>query len=67
MVHATRLETPLQEPPRNTTTRTGAARVCLEPEHAALQQRAAGEAPLHEAARVCLLMRVGVEQANTPS
>jgi hypothetical protein len=34
-------------------------------EHAALQQRAAVEAPLHEAPHVCLLMHVGVAQAST--
>ena len=31
----------------------------------ALQQRAAGEAPLHEAAQVCLLMHVAAAQART--
>ena len=30
-----------------------------------LQQRAAGEAALHEAAHVCLLMHVGAAQART--
>ena len=30
-----------------------------------LQQRAAGEAPLHEPAHVCLLMHVGAAQART--
>jgi hypothetical protein len=35
-------------------------------EHAALQQREASAAPLDEAARVCLLMHVGVAQASTP-
>jgi hypothetical protein len=30
-----------------------------------LQQRAAGEAPLHEPPHVCLLMHVGAAQANT--
>jgi hypothetical protein len=37
-------------------------------EHASmvlLQQRAAGEAPLHEPPHVCLLMHVGAGQANT--
>jgi hypothetical protein len=32
-----------------------------------LQQRAAGEAPLDQAAHVCLLMHVGAAQANSPS
>jgi len=35
-------------------------------EHDVLQQRAAGEAPLHEAAHVCVLMHVGAAQARTP-
>ena len=30
-----------------------------------LQQRAAGEAPPHEPAHVCLLMHVGAAQANS--
>ena len=30
-----------------------------------MQQRAAGEAPLHELSDVCLLMLVGVAQANS--
>jgi len=30
-----------------------------------LQQRAAGEAPLHEAPHVCVLMHIGASQANT--
>ncbi len=30
-----------------------------------LQQRAAGEAPLHELPHVCLLMHVGAAQAHT--
>ena len=34
-------------------------------EHAALQQRAASAAPLHQAACVCLLIHVGVAQAST--
>jgi hypothetical protein len=34
-------------------------------EHRVSQQRAAGEAPLHEPAHVCLLMHVGAVQANT--
>ncbi len=35
-------------------------------EHDVLQQRAAGEAPLEEAAaRVCVLMHVGAAQART--
>jgi hypothetical protein len=34
-------------------------------ERAALQQRASSAAPLDQAARVCLLMHVGVEQANS--
>jgi hypothetical protein len=34
-------------------------------EHGVLQQRAAGEAPLHEPPHVCLLIHVGVAQANT--
>ena len=37
-------------------------------EHASivfLQQRAAGEAPLHEPAHVCLLMHVGAGQARS--
>ncbi len=34
-------------------------------EHGVLQQRAAGEAALHEPPRVCLLMHVGVAQART--
>ncbi len=34
-------------------------------EHGVLQQRAAGEAPLHEPPHVCLLIHVGVVQANT--
>ena len=34
-------------------------------EHGVLQQRAAGEAPLHEPPRVCLLMHVGAAQART--
>ena len=34
-------------------------------EHAVLQQRAAGAAPLDEAADVCVLMHVSVPQANT--
>ncbi len=37
-------------------------------EHAVLQQRAAGEAPLEEAAaHVCVLMHVGAAQAPTPT
>jgi hypothetical protein len=35
-------------------------------EHGVLQQRAAGEAPLREAAHVCVLMHVGAAQARTP-
>jgi hypothetical protein len=35
-------------------------------EHGVLQQRAAGEAPLEEAAHVCVLMHVGAAQARTP-
>ncbi len=35
-------------------------------EHGVLQQRAAGEAPLHEPAHVCVLMHVGAAQARTP-
>jgi hypothetical protein len=34
-------------------------------EHGVLQQRAAGEAPLHEPPHVCLLMHVGAAQART--
>jgi hypothetical protein len=34
-------------------------------EHGVLQQRAAGEAPLHEPPHVCLLIHVGVVQAPT--
>ncbi len=34
-------------------------------EHGVLQQRAAGEAPLHEPPHVCLLMHVGAAQAHT--
>jgi hypothetical protein len=34
-------------------------------EHGVLQQRAAGEAALHEPPHVCLLMHVDVAQANT--
>jgi hypothetical protein len=34
-------------------------------QHGALQQRAAGAAPLGEAVGVCVLMHVGVGQANT--
>jgi hypothetical protein len=34
-------------------------------EHGVLQQRAAGEAPLHEPPHVCVLMHVGAVQANT--
>ncbi len=34
-------------------------------EHDMLQQRAAGEAPLHEPPHVCLLMHVGAAQART--
>jgi hypothetical protein len=34
-------------------------------EHGVLQQRAVGEAPLHEPAHVCLLMHVGAAQACT--
>ena len=34
-------------------------------EHGVLQQRAAGEASLHEPPHVCLLMHVGAAQANT--
>jgi hypothetical protein len=34
-------------------------------EHDVLQQRAAGEAPLHEPPHVCLLMHVGAAQAST--
>ncbi len=34
-------------------------------EHVVLQQRAAGEAPLHEPPHVCLLMHVGAAQART--
>jgi hypothetical protein len=32
-----------------------------------LQQRAAGEAPLHEPPHVCVLMHVGAAQARTRS
>ena len=36
-------------------------------EHCVLQQRAAGEAPIEEAAaHVCVLMHVGAAQARTP-
>jgi hypothetical protein len=35
-------------------------------EHGVLQQRAAGEAPLHEPLHVCLLIHVGAAQAHTP-
>jgi hypothetical protein len=34
-------------------------------EHSALQERAASAAPLDEPARVCVLMHVGVAQANS--
>jgi hypothetical protein len=34
-------------------------------EHCVLQQRAAGEAALHEPPHVCLLMHVGAAQART--
>jgi hypothetical protein len=34
-------------------------------EHGVLQQRPAGQAPLHEAPSVCLLMHVGAAQART--
>ncbi len=34
-------------------------------EHGVLQQRAAGEAALHEPPHVCLLMHVGAAQART--
>ncbi len=34
-------------------------------EHGVLQQRAAGEAPLHEPPHVCLLIHVGATQART--
>ncbi len=34
-------------------------------EHGVLQQRAAGEAPLHEPSHVCVLMHVGAAQART--
>jgi hypothetical protein len=34
-------------------------------EHGVLQQRAAREAPLHEAPHVCVLMHVGAAQART--
>jgi hypothetical protein len=34
-------------------------------EHGVLQERAAGEAPLHEPAHACLLMHVGAAQATT--
>ena len=34
-------------------------------EHGVLQQRAAGEAPLHDPAHVCVLMDVGAAQART--
>jgi hypothetical protein len=34
-------------------------------EHGVLQQRAAGEAALHEPTHVCLLMHVGAAQART--
>ena len=34
-------------------------------EHGVLQQRAAGEAPLHEPPHVCQLMHVGAAQART--
>jgi hypothetical protein len=34
-------------------------------EHGGLQQRAAGEAPLHGAPHVCLLMHVDAAQART--
>jgi hypothetical protein len=35
-------------------------------EHGVLQQRAAGEAALHEVSHVCVLMHVGAAQARTP-
>jgi hypothetical protein len=35
-------------------------------ENGVLQQRAAGEAPLDEAAHVCVLIHVGATQARTP-
>jgi hypothetical protein len=34
-------------------------------EHVVLQQRAAGEAPLHDPPDVCVLMHVGAAQART--
>jgi hypothetical protein len=34
-------------------------------EHGVLQQRPAGQAPLHEPPHVCLLMHVGAAQAGT--
>jgi hypothetical protein len=34
-------------------------------EHGVLQQRAAGEAPLHDPSHVCLLIHVGAAQART--
>ncbi len=34
-------------------------------EHGVLQQKAAGEAPLHEPPHVCLMMHVGAAQAST--
>ena len=36
-------------------------------EHGVLQQRAVGKAPLDHETHVCLLMHVGVAQANSPS
>ena len=36
-------------------------------EHGVLQERAAGEAALHEPPHVCLLMHVGAAQARTPT
>jgi hypothetical protein len=35
-------------------------------EHGVLQQRAAGEAPLHEPPHVCLLIHVAPAQASSP-
>ena len=40
--------------------------VTLTVVHSALQQRAGSAAQLDQAARVCVLMHIGVAQASTP-
>ena len=65
MVHATRLDLHAALLAYESLQQSERLRRDVTCEHGALQQRAASAAPLHQAARVCVLMHVGVAQAST--